>query len=547
LSGNLPSGYSVKLSYGNTSISMSGSGTNYSVVQTPILLGQQVFTVGVYDANNNLKGNTFTSNFEIVKANTVPTLSFISGNTTATAGTSYSVQLQASDADNNLKSITVVWGDGTTDTQNATNGTTLTFTHTYATANTYIWSASALDSGNASSSAIAKTVTVSAAVVTIPVSTSGYTKISNTGVALPDTAVLGSGSNDWACTKDNKTGLTWEVKTDDGGLRDKDWYYSWYKPSGDNGGNAGYTDTFITPNCSTQNNCNTDAFTNAVNTKGLCGKNDWRMPTKDELMKLVVCSDGNYKWNGTCTNPSSVAIPTINSTYFPNTSASGMWWSSLPYGADNSSYAFYVSFYGGYFGSDSKYGWGFVRLVREEIPPTSSAYTKISNTGSTLPDTAVLGSGSNDWACTKDNKTGLTWEVKTTDGGLRDKSKTYSNYNYTASESDNFVSAVNKTTLCGMSNWRLPNNEELKGLVSCSDGQSNSINKDSFGYICTNYLSVAQPTINSVYFPNTQSYGFWSSSLFVGTNNVVWGLNFGDSNSISNYMSFKLFIRLVSG
>ena len=66
-----------------------------------------MFTVGVYDANNNLKGNAFTSNFEIVKANAIPTLGFISGNITATAGTGYPVQLQASDADNNLKSITV--------------------------------------------------------------------------------------------------------------------------------------------------------------------------------------------------------------------------------------------------------------------------------------------------------------------------------------------------------------------------------------------------------------------------------------------------------
>jgi hypothetical protein len=192
----------------------------------------------------------------------------------------------------------------------------------------------------------------------------GYTKISNSGTVLPDTATLGSGANDWACTKDNKTGLTWEVKTDDGGLRDKDWYYSWYKPSGDNGGFAGYTDTTNgTPNCSTQNNCNTDAFTNAVNTKGLCGKKDWRMPTKDELMKLVVCSDGKYETDGSCTNFSSVTKPTINSTYFPNT-VSSWYWSSSP-DANYSSYAWYVNFY--YYGfsdvSLKSYNY-FVRLVR---------------------------------------------------------------------------------------------------------------------------------------------------------------------------------------
>jgi hypothetical protein len=193
--------------------------------------------------------------------------------------------------------------------------------------------------------------------------TTGYTKISNSGAVLSHTATLGNGENDWACTRDNKTGLTWEVKTDDGGLRDKDWYYSWYKPSGDNGGIAGYTDTtFGAPNCSTKDNCNTDAFTNAVNTKGLCGKNDWRMPTKEELMKLVVCSDGKYDTDGSCTNYDSVAQPTINTTYFPNT-VSDWYWSSSPY-ASSSSLAWLVSFVNGNSYGYDKSSNSFVRLVR---------------------------------------------------------------------------------------------------------------------------------------------------------------------------------------
>ena len=198
--------------------------------------------------------------------------------------------------------------------------------------------------------------------VIVSTATSGYTKISNSGAVLPYSAKLGSGDNDWACTKDNKTGLTWEIKTADGGLRDKDWQYSWYQPSGYNGGDVGYTDTlFNTPNCSTQNNCNTDAFTNAVNTKELCGKNDWRMPTKDELMKLVVCSDGKYDKDGSCTN-NGVANPTINSAYFPNTQ-SWFYWSSSPY-AYLSSDAWLVSFNGGYSGYYVKGANLFVRLVR---------------------------------------------------------------------------------------------------------------------------------------------------------------------------------------
>jgi hypothetical protein len=524
LSGNLPSGYSVKLNYGNTSISMSGSGTNYSIVQTPSLLGQQVFTVGIYDANNTLKSNSFTGNFEIVKANSVPTLSFINGNTTATVGTSYSVQLQASDIDNNLKSINVVWGDGATDTQNATNGTTLTFTHTYATANTYNWSATALDLSNASSSAIAKSVTVSAAVITPPVSTSGYSKISNSGAVLSDTSVLGTSPNDWACTKDNKTGLIWEVKTTDGGLRDKEWLYSWFEPDASkNGGNAGYTDTpYGTPYCSTKDNCNTYAFTNAVNAKGLCGATNWRLPTKDELMKLVVCSDGEYDVEGSCKNLNTVSSPTINLTYFPNTQITpsiSIYWSSSPKVQYSNVGAWLVDFYYGLSGDGDKGNNVSVRLVHDnQPPPITSAYTKISNSGEALPDTAVLGSGSNEWACTKDNKTGLIWEVKTTDGGLRDWKKTYTNWfagesGYNGSNNtDVFVKAVNTKSLCGATNWRLPNNVELKSLVICSDSKYNSLGNGVYDYICTNYNSVYRPTINTIYFPNTISFWYWTSS-----------------------------------
>ena len=196
--------------------------------------------------------------------------------------------------------------------------------------------------------------------------TFSYTKIANDGSELPKTTKLGTGSNDWACTKDNKTGLIWEVKTDDDGLRDKDWEYSWYKPSGYNGGNVGYTDVhknWGVPNCSTKDNCNTDAFTNAVNTKGLCGKKDWRMPTVDELKTLVYCSDGKYNTDGSCTDYNAISKPSINTIYFPNTLDDCWYWSSSPY-ANDSSYAWLVYFYYGNSYGYSKYVNFSVRLVR---------------------------------------------------------------------------------------------------------------------------------------------------------------------------------------
>ena len=390
--------------------------------------------------------------------------------------------------------------------------------------------------------------------------TTGYIKISNSGAVLPDTATLGSGANDWACTKDSKTGLTWEVKTDDRGLRDKDWYYSWYKPIGDNGGNAGYTDIDGNPNCSTQNNCNTDAFTNAVNAKGLCGINDWRMPTVDELMTLVIeCSDGKYEIYGSCTNYNSISNPTINSTYFPNT-VSDNYWSSLPDASDRL-FAWFVDFKRGDSNGNYKRNDNLVRLVREETLPTTTAYTKISNSGTTLPETAVLGSGSNDWACTKDNKTGLTWEVKTDDGGLRDKYWQYSWYKpigdnggdvgYTDTmlgvrncstknncNTDVFTKAVNTKGLCGKKDWRMPTKAELMKLVVCSDG------KYAKNGSCTNGGLIV-PTINSTYFPDTWSNWYWSSSPYAPLSSNAQGVNFYYGYSGSFNKDSKVFVRLV--
>jgi hypothetical protein len=135
-----------------------------------------------------------------------------------------------------------------------------------------------------------------------------YTKIANDGRALPADAALGSGPADWACTRDNLTGVLWEVKTADGGLRDQDWRYDWYDDihTDNNGGNPGYLGSDTCGGTLPNGQCNTQAYVAAVNAAGLCGANDWRLPTKRELQQLV---DYGIPYPG----------PTIDTVYFVNT------------------------------------------------------------------------------------------------------------------------------------------------------------------------------------------------------------------------------------
>ncbi|MBK5930897.1 hypothetical protein CCR82_10260 [Halochromatium salexigens] len=147
----------------------------------------------------------------------------------------------------------------------------------------------------------------------------------------------------WSCVRDNHTGLIWEVKTDDDGLRDKDHEYTWYNPE-TNGGRAGTQDG---GSCN-QSDCDTHAYVQAVNEQGLCGAKDWRLPSVDELLSIV----SNDRTD-----------PAIDTNYFPNARSSRFWSSSPVASASNGAWVVH-------FDHGSVYNDGYVngdlpvRLVR---------------------------------------------------------------------------------------------------------------------------------------------------------------------------------------
>jgi uncharacterized protein DUF1566/Calx-beta domain-containing protein len=134
-----------------------------------------------------------------------------------------------------------------------------------------------------------------------------FTKLDAAGAPLANQSVQYN-ATPWSCVRDERTQLTWEVKTDDGGLRDKDWTYTWLNSTGINdGGSAGTANGGV---CVDTANCDSEKFVAAVNAAGLCGFNDWRLPTRDELLSIVM------------QNPLFSHAP-YDEAWFPNTLALG--------------------------------------------------------------------------------------------------------------------------------------------------------------------------------------------------------------------------------
>lgn len=135
-----------------------------------------------------------------------------------------------------------------------------------------------------------------------------FTKISAAGIALPASALPGSGAGDWLCTRDNQTGKLW------------------YRPrlSGNWSGVA--------------------AAASALNVgAGQCGRSDWRVARTVELNGLV-------HYGAITRNPS------VDSTYFPASSineSAPITWAAESYIVDaNLGYA--VVFNGGSSGVQNK-------------------------------------------------------------------------------------------------------------------------------------------------------------------------------------------------
>jgi len=181
------------------------------------------------------------------------------------------------------------------------------------------------------------------------------------------------------------------------------------------------------------------------------------------------------------------------------------------------------------------------------------SFTKLDDTGAALLDQAAA-YAITPWSCVQDNVTGLMWEVKTKADDLRAMSHRYSWYNSTGEndggsagaanvdglggtlvcvnktdcDTEKYVAAVNAVGLCGYTDWRLPEEGDLRSIVDVSIAPSGPT-----------------PTIDNDYFPNTFPGFYWSSSPDAGDASRAWYINFNSGQSGISKKNNNISVRLV--
>ena len=170
---------------------------------------------------------------------------------------------------------------------------------------------------------------------------------------------------------------------------------------------------------------------------------------------------------------------------------------------------------------------------------TPPSYTKLSNAGNPLPDSAPS------WVMVKDNVTGLIWEVKRNMDGIsnyddpNDADNTYTWYDSNpntnggnagipgnGTNTEAFINAINHAHFGGYSDWRLPTIKELTYLADTSS---------------------TNPSIKTNYFPNTVSSWYWSSSTSTNYPYQAWGVGFRHGYDSYNHKYFHGYVRAVRG
>ena len=254
-----------------------------------------------------------------------------------------------------------------------------------------------------------------------------------------------------------------------------------------------------------------------ANNLTLCGHSDWRLPNINELESLANADETNTAaW--------------LNAQGFTNVQ-SNLYWSSTAV-AYSMNFAWFVHMSNGlvkYYYKTSNY---YVWPVRTGQQPGNSAIS-LPKTGQTVTwragDDGDLEKGI-PWpsprftvqgACVTDNLTGLMWPK---DGNLAGGKKTW----------DDAIDYANNLTLCGHSDWRLPNRKELFSLIDYGNQEPALPSGRPFANVQSNFY---WSSTTYAYTGSAWIVDLWSGVVnydYKGYNGYVWPVRAGQSGSFDN-------------
>jgi Protein of unknown function (DUF1566) len=147
-------------------------------------------------------------------------------------------------------------------------------------------------------------------------------------------------------------------------------------------------------------------------------------------------------------------------------------------------------------------------------------YTKLCMNGTVCNAASVANTAANpaptDWACTRDNVTGLVWSLQT-----------FSNLTWDQALDPTRLASQNSLNRCGFSSgWTVPSLRQLLSLV---------------------HHGRYEPAIDADYFPGTVQNWHWSldTNVLLGQERV-WALHFGTGSTIGAYSTNTSYVlRLV--
>ncbi|MCH8544152.1 MAG: DUF1566 domain-containing protein [Alcanivorax sp.] len=304
-----------------------------------------------------------------------------------------------------------------------------------------------------------------------------YSRLCNNGDTegegdCPAQPLRGDLPQQWGCTRDNVSGLTWELKdASDLSPRFIDHRYS-AAPS---------DDTSLCGASLGDQPCTAEAYVEAMNAEGICGYQDWRLPGLHELQSLVHYGRETTPWQDT--------------DFFPEVATAPLWSSTADARGDNLWALDMNTALPGPVSPDSAQS---LRLVRGTPLATEDTQARAHCTEGLPSSTPPRRYDTSRPGTVVDLMTGLMWQRCV--AGLSGDECTEG-----TPEAQDWATALEQAaqdTHAGFDDWRLPNIRELTSL------------HDTCAY---------DPALSPLLFPGVPGEPLWSASPALSSD--AWQMN----------------------